>query len=140
MSDVALGAEALVRFCGEQSLPAPDVLLHSPYRRTTQTAQILGSKIHLRPQVRQSLAPGHSADAVEADLGSISAPEPAHLLLVSHQPMVGYLVQRWLGSVPVPLAPGGFTTLDTPALIGGFAELCFSSLPSDYVRIDGTGA
>jgi phosphohistidine phosphatase len=67
--------------------------------------------------------------------GSCSgASEPAHLILVSHQPLVSSLINHYLGEwgrVP-PLSPGGFCTLHISAPAEGCAELVFWALPPEF--------
>jgi phosphohistidine phosphatase SixA len=57
-----------------------------------------------------------------------------HVLLVSHQPLVGELINHWLGE-PHPesaMLPGAFVVLDLPVVAPGFATLELAGSPPNY--------
>ena len=98
------------------------------------TADILSSVMGMAlADVEPALQPGASPSGVDKFLAARLAArgEPAHLLVVSHQPLVSRLVDYWsdtAGQVP-PLTPAAFATLalDVPARGGG--RLLFWALP-----------
>ena len=92
--------------------PVTDIVA-SPWRRTEQTAALLGAVLGLEPGSDPRLAPGTSVSAIAGLLEQ----HPAHVLMVGHQPTVSELLWYWLDSTQLPpLAPGGWATvaLDFP--------------------------
>ena len=102
-----------------------------------ETAEIVASAFtHAPSREHAALQPGSAVTAVEHGLLNLSdMPEaPAHVVLVTHQPLVSELVEFYLGpasNVP-PLSPGALVTftLDVPAQHCG--ELAFWAVPPDY--------
>lgn len=75
----------------DRQLPEGARILVSPARRTEQTAQALGRRYKLRPE----LAPGAS---VEQLLAAAGWPENKGVtLIVGHQPVLGQTIARLLG-------------------------------------------
>ncbi len=142
-NDIALGAQCFLAHCAAVGLGLPAEVLHSPWRRTMQTAARIASAISDgRRRELEALWPGSDIDRVDAALTVLAAKsaqsaEPndeAHHLLVSHQPLVTRLIDYYLGQpgyVPA-LPPGGLAVLrmDTPA--PACAELLFWMLPPAY--------
>ncbi|GAB5449712.1 MAG: hypothetical protein Hals2KO_00400 [Halioglobus sp.] len=114
-----------------------DVLLHSPWQRTTQSATIIQRSFPDAQVVsNDALRPGATTTDVDELLQTLLAGEspPQHLMLVSHQPLVSRLVDHYLndlGRVPA-LSPGGFATLQLEVPATGCASLCCWALPPDY--------
>ena len=75
-----------------------DVVLTSPLVRTRQTADIVASALDPRPSLVNvdSLKPDGSYAAVIADLGKHS--RKCRIALVGHEPMIGELAARFIGS------------------------------------------
>ncbi len=105
-----------------ESAPGPvSLLLHSPYRRTVETAELLDEV--LRPgsqKVDASLAPGAYPEAFsENDYAGHK-----HIVMVSHQPFVSQAIALWTDDVTLaPLAPGGYSALEVTCLARGGATL-----------------
>ena len=135
--DIGFGCRQMHTALEARGMPAPDRVLFSPWLRTRETAEIIAAAFtHARSRELEDLRPGSTVAAVEVALGDICAgdPVPAHLVLVSHQPLVSRLVDHYLGGrhpVP-PLSPGALVTftLDVPARDCGV--LRFWAVPPDY--------
>lgn len=135
--DVSYGCHQINSHCQARGLPAPDRILHSPYIRTLQTAEIIDAAFsHATMDAFDELAPSSTTAKVESLLGPVfdATTEPAHLVLVSHQPLVTHLLDHWLGQrglVP-SLPPSGFACLqmDTPG--AGCASLQFWAFPPEF--------
>ena len=106
----ALG-RAVLRFQDvlvEKSLAGVSSIVTSPWIRTLQTAAILGEALAVTPREESWLAPNASVAGVE----NVFKVAQAHILLVSHQPLVSELLWYWLDSRALaPLAPGGWASL-----------------------------
>ena len=104
------------------SAPGPiSLLLHSPYRRTVETAELLAEL--LRPgsqEVDPSLAPG----AYPESFSEWHSGEHEHIVMVSHQPFLSQAIALWTDDVTLAhLVPGGYSTLDVTCLSRGGATL-----------------
>jgi phosphohistidine phosphatase len=96
---------------------AIDVLLTSPLVRARQTADILAGGLDPRPSIVNvdSLAPAGSYAAVLADLEKHS--RKCRLALVGHEPMLGELAARLIGSRhPIEFKKGGVCRIDVEDL------------------------
>ena len=97
------------------------LLLHSPYRRTVETAELLVEL--LRPgsqEVDPSLAPG----AYPESFSESHSGEHAHIVMVSHQPFLSQAIAFWTNDMTLaPLAPGGYSALEVTCLTRGGAAL-----------------
>jgi phosphohistidine phosphatase SixA len=135
--DVGFGCQQFHEVCSERGLPHPDRILHSPWVRTAQTADIIGSAFsHAERQPAKALAPGSTIADVDRLLESeLSAtPCPAHILLVGHQPLVSRLADHYLddgGRVPT-LTPGALVCLELESAALGCGRLLFWALPPGY--------
>ena len=114
-------AKGYVAWAGVSGLGLVSLLLHSPYQRTVETAELLGEQ--LRPcsqMVDPSLAPGAYPEAFSEN--DYSGHE--HIVMVSHQPFVSQAIAVWVDDVTLaPLAPGGYSTLEVTCLDRGGATL-----------------
>jgi len=132
------GCSQFLAACDNRSLPVPDQVLHSPWLRTTQTAEIIATALGRGPTGDcTALRPGSDMHAVDRSLAELmdSRHRPRHLVLVSHQPLVSRLVDHYLGEpgrVPA-LSPGGLATLSVDVAARACARLLFWALPPDYV-------
>ena len=119
--EVVAMARDYVAWSDGSALGPVSLLLHSPYRRTVQTAELLGEL--LRPgnlKVDPSLAPGAYPEAFSEN--DYSGHE--YIVMVSHQPFVSQAIALWTDDVTLaPLAPGGYSTLDVASLARGGARL-----------------
>ena len=136
-ADLVLGRQKFLQLCTGRQLPAPDCIFHSPYTRTQQTAEILATAFTRADVVCQpALEPGSQVSRVEALLEQVLAePDtPEHLVLVSHQPLVTYLLDHWLGE------PGRVASFSPGACVclwpedAGFDGAClqFAAFPPAY--------
>ena len=94
-----------------------DVLLTSPLVRARQTADIVASGLDPRPHIAtiDSLAPGASVTAVFADLEKHA--KRASVGLVGHEPNIGELMARLVGSKrEFAFRKGGVCRIDVDAL------------------------
>ncbi len=98
----------------------PVAIHHSPWLRTTQTADVLAGILEVPVVAFATLAPGSTLVDVDQALD----PGERHIVLVSHQPLVSELLWFWLDSIDLPpLAPGGWATVDITAHARGTADL-----------------
>jgi phosphohistidine phosphatase len=96
---------------------AIDVVLTSPLVRARQTAEIVAGGLDPRPSIVNvdSLAPAGSYAAVLADLEKHS--RKSRLALVGHEPMMGELAARLVGSRhPIEFKKGGVCRIDVENL------------------------
>jgi phosphohistidine phosphatase len=94
-----------------------DVVLTSPLVRARQTADIVAGGLEPRPSIVNidSLAPAGSYAAVLADLEKHS--RKCRLALVGHEPMLGELAARLIGSRhPIEFKKGGVCRIDVETL------------------------
>ena len=135
--DVAFGCHQFHNACAVRDIPNPGLILHSGWVRTTQTAEIIASAFtHADRRPLTALQPGGTVALVDAALSTlIDAHEtPEHVVLVSHQPLVSYLVDHNLeeqGRVP-SLSPGGLVTLGLEVPARACGQLLFWALPTEY--------
>ena len=119
--EVVAMAKGYVAWVGVSGLGLVSLLLHSPYQRTVETAELLGEQ--LRPCIQKvdlSLAPGACPEAFSEN--DYSGHE--HIVMVSHQPFVSQAIAVWVDDVTLaPLAPGGYSTLEVTCLTRGGATL-----------------
>src|SRR5437773_3100599 len=94
-----------------------DVVLTSPLVRTRQTAEIVASALDPRPHIvnADSLAPGGTFQALVADLEKHA--KKSRLALVGHEPSIGELAARLVGSRhPIEFKKGAVCRIDVDAL------------------------
>lgn len=135
--DIGFGCQQFHLACAARNMPHPDLILHSPWVRTRQSAELIASAFtHATLHPETALRPGSEAVAVDACMESLlqSASCPRHVVLVSHQPLVSRLVDHYLGesgSVP-PLSPGGLAMLELDVAAADSGQLRFWALPPEY--------
>ena len=141
VDDIRFGSHQFRSACEARDIPGPDLILHSAWLRTTQTAKILAACF---PQslIRNeaSLVPGGRVTAVTETLSGLRDQLEqqelgfSHVLLVSHQPLVSQLVDSYLGSPhsAPPLSPGGLVSMDMDIPAADCARLLFWALPPEY--------
>ena len=135
--DVDFACHQFHNICIARNIPHPELVLHSAWVRTTQTADIIAAAFtHASLRPTKALQPGGSIEAVDAALAEITVSDPnvQHVMLVSHQPLVSYLVDYYLGCIGrvPPLSPGGLVTLDLPLPAVDCGQLLFWALPPEY--------
>jgi phosphohistidine phosphatase len=112
MSRMRKGARGLARIG-----VAIEVILTSPLVRARQTAEIVAAEIEPRPSLVNidSLAPDGSYAAVIADLEKHA--RKTRIALVGHEPMIGELVARLIGSRhPIEFKKGSICRIDVEDL------------------------
>jgi len=135
--DVGFACHQFHDICHVRGIAHPEMVLHSAWVRTTETAEIIASAFtHASIRPIKALQPGGKVQAVDAALAEITVSDPnvQHVVLVSHQPLVSYLVDYYLGSngrVP-PLSPGGLVTLDLQLPAVDCGQLLLWALPPEY--------
>ena len=91
----------------------PAIIIASPYKRAAATADIAAQ---LFPGARRVPMPALSDGNAEAVLELLSGtrlPEGAGLLVVGHQPLLGFLAGLFLACGDLPLSPAGFVRVKT---------------------------
>jgi phosphohistidine phosphatase len=94
-----------------------DVMLASPLVRARQTADVIAGELDPQPHVTTipSLAPGGTFQALMADLEKHG--RRARIALVGHEPGIGELAARLLGSRhPIEFRKGAVARIDVDAL------------------------
>lgn len=135
--DIGFGSRQFESALGARGIAAPELILHSPWLRTTQTAGIIASAF-MQADCRElpALRPDSSVASVDSALIILleSAAPLEHVLLISHQPLVSQLIEHYLGErgrVP-PLSPGASATLCLEAAASGCGTLLFWSMPPEF--------
>jgi phosphohistidine phosphatase len=137
IDDIGFAGQQFHSACEARQLASPDLIRHSGWLRTTETADIFaGAWPSCLSLPAQALQPDGDVFGVTILLQGLqdTHPDAAHVLLVSHQPLVSQLADYYLGvanSVPA-LSPGGLFSfnMDVPACNGG--SLLFWALPPEY--------
>src|SRR5947199_7721674 len=96
---------------------AIDVMLTSPLVRTRQTAEIVAAALDPRPNIvsAESLAPGGTFQSVVADLEKHA--KKARIALVGHEPSIGELAARLIGSRhPIEFKKGAVCRIDVDTI------------------------
>ncbi len=114
----------------------PDVTLASPYRRAQQTAAAVASAMGLDQwQTESGLVP--EADA-QATVEALAGCDASTLLLVSHQPLVTYLLAALtcddVLSMP-RLAPASLALLHADDLLPGCCDLVWHRHSPDFIPV-----
>ena len=113
----------------------PSLVLHSPYTRTRQTAELLAGQCGAIPLIADSaLIPGGTVDAVEALVDRCAKDATAHVVLVSHQPLVSHIHTFFLGqdhTVP-PMIPAAVTTFALDTVGPQLGSLLYWAVPGQY--------
>jgi phosphohistidine phosphatase len=111
----------------------PDLILHSAWRRTTQSADILAAAFTVSADTLDALLPGQTIPDVDRALNALPS-GTSHCVLVGHQPSVSQLVDHYLndnGRVPA-LSPGGLVSIRLDYFAKGCGELLFWAMPPHY--------
>ena len=97
----------------------PELIVASPYLRAAMTADIAAGIFPAARRVEsEALSDGNAAAVVEL-LSGAALREGAGVLVVGHQPLLGYLAGFFLGKEALPLSPAGFARVKTGT--AGFA-------------------
>ena len=119
--EVIAMASGFAAWVGASAPGSVSLLRYSPFRRTIQTAELLGELLcPSNKEVDPSLAPGAYPDAFsEQDYVGHE-----HVVMVSHQPFLSQAIAHWTDDVTLaPLAPGGYSMLEITCLARGGAAL-----------------
>lgn len=133
--DLGFGCQQFHRACEARAIAPPTIILHSPWLRTTQSAEILAAAFsHAVLTPSDALGANSSISRVNQAVASVASDTVEHLLVVSHQPLVSQLIDYYLGAPGrVPgLSPGGMATLEMLVPAAGCASLFFWALPPEY--------
>jgi len=112
-----------------------DVIVTSPLVRARQTADALASTFDVRPPIvtAEALAPGGTWAALSAELEKHS--RRSAIALVGHEPGMGELAARLLGSKePIPFKKGAVARIDVDALPPSGPGLLRWFLPPKILR------
>lgn len=136
--DIGFACQQFHDACEGRGIVAPDRIMHSPWVRANQTADIVAAAFsHATRSWTDVLGPGSDVPTVDnalLDLVREEAPHE-HVLLVSHQPLVSHILDFYLGesSGAVPsLSPGGLATLSLEAPARDCGRLLFWAQPPEY--------
>jgi phosphohistidine phosphatase len=131
------GAERLRLICqAMQALELSfDRILSSPYRRASQTAEIVATALTLKKVLehRDELIPEGDPKALVRYLNQLR-PEPENLLLVGHEPHLSGLMSQLISGEPtsaIDLKKGGLAKLEieAPLRLGPCAMLSWLLTP-----------
>lgn len=136
VEDINVGSEQFKHLCVDRNIPLPEQIFYSEWVRTAQTANIVGKTLNgAAVESSSALIPGRQPVDVESDISHrYSEAAPEHLMLISHQPLVSWLVDYFIGSrgyVP-GLVPGGLATLRMDHPGPDLAQLVFCTQPPAY--------
>ena len=134
--DVSFGCHQFQQACDLRNIAQVSTILHSPLVRAAQTAAIIATAFSFaKLQEEAILQPAGGLAEVEALIKRFDEDiSEQHLVLVSHQPLVSRIVDRYLGDsgrVP-PLPPGGLASLSLDIAAPACATLLFWAFPPEY--------
>lgn len=135
--DVERGAAVFVETCRRRALQLPEHVYHSPWVRTTSTAELICRALDNVPLSElPAIQPGRDIASVQRwfEENFEATRDDTHLVLVSHQPLVSHMVDYYLGegsSVP-SLSPGGFAALSMGVPGSACGSLQFWAMPPEY--------
>ena len=135
--DVERGATVFLEACRRRVLQLPQRVYHSPWVRTTSTAELICRALgHVPHTGLSAIQPGGDVTSVqrwfEENLGEMRG--DTHIVMVSHQPLVSHMVNYYLGegnSEP-SLNPGAFATLSMGVPGSACGSLQFWAMPPKY--------
>ncbi len=138
VDDIGFGCQRFHEHCEARGVPHPAHIRYSAWERTRQTAELIARAYnHASLEAHEALLPGRQPPGVDdllQALWGLESDVPAHLLLVSHQPLVSRLVDHYLGEAGLApgLVPGGLATLTLEAAAAGCGRLLFLAQPPEY--------
>lgn len=104
-------------------------VVHSPYLRTVQTAELVNKTQQQRKEQNLGLQPLDlltPESSPQAAIDWLSEQEDESLLLVTHQPLIGYLVSLLCEgdlSRPEPMLPGAMVVIELEVPAAGLGRL-----------------
>lgn len=137
--DIHMGCQQLNQHCEQLGLPVPQLLLFSEWIRTRQTAAIVAAQFSdVLQEPCDALIPGRAPGDVDDTVNALLAKRPhvAHVVLISHQPLVSVLVDYYLGTTASvsALVPGGLVTIELDVAAPDCGRLHFCAQPPNYGR------
>ena len=121
-------AKRVGEFCSRVGI-APAAILHSPYRRTTETAEIIGRHLGIKLTPAKFLACGLQPVAAFDELHARRASNGA-LMLVGHEPDFSDLIGTLIGGGAVParilVKKASLTLVEVDELRTGGGQLVFA--------------
>lgn len=131
--DVSVGCREFDQACGAKGIAKPQKILHSPWVRTRQTTEIIGSAFYSATVVEEdALRP--DSDVADLDRLICADRDAKHIVLVLHQPLVSRVVDYYLGvigSVPF-ISPGGLVVMSLDTVAAGCGTTLFWAFPPTY--------
>lgn len=103
---------------------AVETVFHSPYLRTTQTAELVAEVCAAPLQISDLLVPEASPQQIIDFL--LEQNRDNDIMLVTHQPLIGYLVSLLCEgdlSHPEPMLPGAMAVIDLELPAAGLGAL-----------------
>src|SRR5215813_12176239 len=88
-------AKRVAEFCARSGI-APTAILHSPYRRTTETAEIVGKHLGIKISAAKFLGSGMQPVAAFDELNARRKSDGA-IMLVGHEPDFSELIGELIG-------------------------------------------
>lgn len=131
--DIGFGCRQFRQACAGRGLAPPARILHSPWLRTTQTAEIIAG-VFSQAAIADCAALRPGATPQDVDRALAAHTDDEHILLVHHQPLVSRLLGHYLGDAgQVPfLNPGGLASLAFEVLAPACGALLFWAAPPEY--------
>jgi phosphohistidine phosphatase len=109
----------------------PDAILSSPLVRARETAEIVGHVLRVAVQITEPLAPGCGVGQLLRVLDGYTGARA--LIVVGHEPDMGYLIGAMTGGPPLPLKKGGMARIDLAQTEAGAGTLTWL-LPPKILR------
>lgn len=121
-------AKRVGEFCARTGI-APSAILHSPYRRTTETAEIVGRHLGIKTMAAKFLASGMQPEAAFDELNARRRSDGA-VMLVGHEPDFSELIGALIGTGGFParllIKKASLTLLEADELRPGGGHLVFT--------------
>lgn len=132
-NDVSVGSREFNKACGAKGIAKPQKILHSPWVRTRQTTEIIGSAFS-RATVVAADALRPDSDVTDLDRLICADRDAKHIVLVLHQPLVSRVVAYYLGDIgSVPfINPGGLVVMSLDTIAAGCGTTLFWAFPPTY--------
>ena len=118
-------AQTVGAFCKRRGLK-PNLILSSPLRRASRTADLVAAVLGLTAQPAPFLASGMDPENALMELGAYK--QFAAVMIVGHQPDLGLLATRLLAlpnADAFPVGKASLACLEVTRLAPGGAALCF---------------